>query len=105
ESFAKGIPKDSLPPEEICQVIEDLKSKDLEEGFYIATRNRRGVTTRALFEGGGQEKELAKHYVDLSKKIEFSYPRTAKVLKEIAKSYEHDAKREDVRAKEDELEY
>jgi len=103
--FAKGIEKDSIPPPEVCQVIEEIKNGDLEHGFQIANANRRGVTTRGMFEGGIQEKHLADHYYKLSKTLEVNYPRTSEIYKQIAKKYEYYSLREDDRAKEEELEY
>ncbi|MBZ0204492.1 MAG: hypothetical protein K8I03_15880 [Ignavibacteria bacterium] len=105
ELFAKGIEKDSLPLEEICRVIEELNSQELKQGFQIANSNRRGLTTRNPFEGGVQEKSLSEHYYQLAKEIELKYPFTSKMYKDIAKTYELDAKREDDRATEEELEY
>lgn len=105
ELFAKSIEKDSLPPDAICKVIEEINNQDLIHGFQIANSNRRGVTTRSPFEGGKQEKSLSEHYFDLAKAIEVNYPIISKIYKEIARNYEFDAKREDNRAKEEELEY
>ena len=57
--------------------------------------NQRGVTTRSPFDGGDQEREIAKKYSKNSKKLQFSYPRTANILSEFASSYEHEAIRHD----------
>lgn len=103
--FANAVEKDSLPPDEICMVFEEIKDKDLEQEFKIGLFNNRGLRSRGIFEGGLEENALAKHFLELSKNIEISYPRTSKVYKDISKNYEFDAKREDERATEEEMEY
>jgi hypothetical protein len=96
---------DVWPPEAVCKVIEYYRNKDIEEGFYIFERNRRGTTTRGVFEGGKQEKDEAKKYYNFAKNIDPKYQRTIKLLKNIAKSYEYDADREDREAEQDKMDY
>lgn len=106
ELFAKGINWLKPPPNEICEVIEKIKNKDLEQGFSIATFNRRGGFSKGLWEGGTQEMDLAKNFSKISKGLKLEkYLRTSELYARIAKSYEFDAKREDDRAKEMNAEY
>jgi len=96
---------DSWPPGPICQIIDETESKDIETGFHVGISNKRGVVTRALDEGGIQERALAQYYRDCSDRIISRWPRTAAVLLNIAVSYEEQAKNEDKEADQRDLEY
>jgi len=60
--------------------------------------NARGVTSRGVYDGGQQERELAGRYRDWAKATAGSWPRTSRVLRRLAEDYERDAQREDERA-------
>jgi hypothetical protein len=92
------------PHENICRLIEDISSDQIERGFRNECFNKRGVFGREMFEGGTQERELAIRYRNWSKEA-LRFPRTSAVLKNIAKNWDEDAEREDVRAKQDKLKY
>lgn len=68
------------PPEEFCEIIDDLNSKLILSHFETAIFNSRGVSVRSAFDGG-----------------------SASALLSLAKGYERDAKEEDDRAHLDEL--
>ena len=94
-AYAISDEEGNWPPEEVCRVIDNITSKELEEGFVIGVRNRRGIITKSPFEGGNQERELVEHYRTAAKRLAIKFPRTSAILKEIALGYEIDAKRED----------
>lgn len=78
---------------------EVLDRSDLEEmrtGFVIGTHNKRGVTSRSPWDGGGQERDLSAHYCRQAERIQYSHPNLAATLEKIAKSYEREGTREDV---------
>jgi transcriptional regulator with XRE-family HTH domain len=79
----------------IRELIETIRSGDLETGFVIGKHNRRGVTTRLPGDGGKQERDLAKKYRSWSMATAFDWPRTSALLENLAKSYEEDARRQD----------
>ncbi|MBM7558204.1 hypothetical protein [Halanaerobacter jeridensis] len=85
------------PHEAVRKIIERIRSFDLESGFKIGKYNSRGVTTRAVFEGGIQEFELAKEYNKQAEEIKFEYPRTSRVLRQLARDYEDQGRREDMK--------
>jgi hypothetical protein len=87
------------------RMIEELHPQDLGDALSVARRNMRGVTRRKIGEGGRQEKRLAKAYSEKAATIEASWPRTASLLREIARYYEQDAEREDAEAAADRSEY
>lgn len=86
-SAAKADANGDWPPKPVRDVIERVKSKGLETGFQIGTRNRRGATSRAPFDGGALERDLNSHYDALSNKFRITAPRTAMVLRAIAGDY------------------
>ncbi|MCP4049866.1 MAG: hypothetical protein GY730_04085 [bacterium] len=78
------------PHESIRHVIEAIKSKHLDIGLELGKRNSRGVTSRHPYSGGEQERILAEKYNFDANIIQFPFPRTAKILRSIAKAYERD---------------
>ena len=85
------------PHEAIRSVIERVRSEEIEEAVSCGKRNLRGVTTKNPYAGGEQERALAQKYSDDAEAIQLISPRTASVLRSIAKSYEWDAENEDRR--------
>ncbi len=83
------------PHEHVRYVIEAVKSKELDDAVRVGRSNSRGVTTRAMFEGGDQERSLADKYQEEAEKLQLSFPRTAAILRSLASSYGWDAKRHD----------
>lgn len=76
------------PHEAVRIVIERVRSDSLDSSIETREFNSRGVTPRARFEGGEQEKELSEYYKKKAKKIELIYPRTAGILHELARRNE-----------------
>ena len=83
------------PHESVRAVIERTNSEEIEFALKIGRKNSRGVTSRHPYAGGDQERKLAQEYKSDAKKIQLISPRTAGILRAIAKSYESEAKRED----------
>ena len=89
---------DAWPSKPICDLIEEVASDELEDGFYLELHNSRGVTTRSITEGGEQERELVEQYRRCARNTAQTWPRTAALLNRIARSYDADARRHDVDA-------
>lgn len=87
-----------FPHEAVRDLIEELASPEIERGIEIQIFNNRGVVTRAMAEGGGQERQIAQRYSDYSKKIGDRHPRTAAMLRRVAEDYYSHAQREDITA-------
>lgn len=83
------------PPSVIAQVLDDDQHEDIRRGFYTGVLNNRGATSRAMGEGGAQERVLAARFRERAGAAANRFPRVAEMLNSIAKSYEHDARRED----------
>ena len=104
--LAHAEPEDDIwPPEAICKLIEDIESTDLHRGFETGIKNKRGVTARALDEGGKQEIVLANKFRNYAKNINTRFPKTASILISIAEDYENQAKREDEEVDKRNLDY
>lgn len=93
------------PPEEVCRIIDEIASKELDNGFSVGIYNKRGVVTKSPFEGGEQERELAKQYRNYADRLATQFPRTSAILKKIAEEYENEAKIEDREAERRKLEW
>ena len=80
--------------EAIRDLLEEIRSDNLERGIAIGIHNARGVMSRGVTEGGAQEWELAKRYQAHSDAAR-DWPRTRKLFKRVAESYEAEARRHD----------
>lgn len=92
------IGKDGVwPCEPVRQVMEEIQSERMMEGAHTGVYNSRGVHWRG--EGGDQERELAAKYRKWGEALQFSHPFVAaKLLMSLARTYEHEANREDTEA-------
>ncbi|MFM5179809.1 hypothetical protein ACEUAY_09415 [Aeromonas veronii] len=96
-----NIDEDTWPPIAVASVLERIASKSIERGIEIERFNMRGVYTKAIGEGGQQERELASTYRQWAKKAKSL--RTAIMLERIASEWDENAKREDISAEKDKL--
>jgi addiction module HigA family antidote len=86
------------PCEPVRDVMEDIQSESMMRGAHTGVYNSRGVHWRG--DGGDQERELAQKYREWGKALQVSHPFVAaKLLMGLAKTYEHDASREDTEAR------
>jgi len=76
----------------IRELVETMRSRELEAGFVIGKINRRGGTYRAASDGGRPERCLADQYRQWSQAVESEWLRTSRMLGELAKYYEDQAK-------------
>jgi hypothetical protein len=88
------------PAEPIRDLLEELDSESLAQGLSIGRYNSRGVTTRGVFDGGKQENALAAQYEGWSKKVMVRWPKTGRLLREMAESYKAWARHQDAVAEE-----
>ncbi|MER3376536.1 MAG: hypothetical protein RIM83_17995 [Allomuricauda sp.] len=93
------------PPIEICEVIETIDTRSLKSSFSSATFNKRGFSTRGVYDGGIIERKHAEYFHVQSKSLEIEYPKTSEILKRLALGYERDARRMDEAAKKDMLDH
>ena len=89
------------PSEPVRDLIERIGSEELENGLHIGKVNARGITSRGVYDGGDQERQLASQFREWSSQTAGRWPRTSRLLQELSESYERDAAREDLRARQD----
>jgi len=76
-------------------VLEREQNDTLEKQLAITRTNQRGVTVRGVYDGGAQERTLAEKYRGWANQGRDRWPRTGKMLGQIAASCDADARRED----------
>lgn len=86
------------PFEPTRDVLDRPELEDMRRGFQSGAMNKRGVTSRAYDEGGGQERTLADTYRSYARALHSSHAYVAAALEEIVRSYESDGLREDIEA-------
>ena len=95
---AGGKEGETWPSRPVCEALEWLVSEDMDRGFCIGARKRRGVHSRAPGEGGRQERDLAARYRGWADALRHEFPHVGGVLDDIAASYGSDAGWQDNRA-------
>lgn len=91
--------KDGMwPAEEVRDLIESLRNPKMEAGLRRGRVNRTGVTTRGVFEGGTQEAVVAERYRENAREMNVRWPRTAAILRALAKDSEQEAARQNFEA-------
>src|SRR6266540_411624 len=79
------------PHEAIREVIDEATSEELESGIRVGVHNNRGVTTRAIGEGGKQERQIGERYRQYARAFSDQWPRASRLMTSIAESYSDDA--------------
>lgn len=103
-AHATGNADGTWPHQAICELLERLKSDGVELGILIERHNMRGAFSKAMYEGGNQERGLAVQAADWAKAA-LKWPRAHAMLLQISRSWNEDAKREDERARLDEMRF
>jgi hypothetical protein len=104
-AHAPSDPEDQGWPHRVVRaLIEEVASDDVERGIRIERYNMRGVVSKAMFEGGKQERALAEETRRWARAAA-GWPRTAAVLDDLARSWDAEGNREDERARQDQMRY
>jgi len=96
---------DGWPHHVVRNVIEKLANDEIDRGLMMERFNLRGVYSKALYEGGDQERALANQYRDWATQARSRWPRMARVLEMIAEQWDEHGRREDERAEQRKLEF
>lgn len=91
------------PERTIFQVIEDINTEELKEGYSVGMLKKRGVTTRGAFDGGGIEHERAEYFGELASELVFDYPNVSEVFRRLQDDYGRLGNRHDEMAERDRL--
>jgi hypothetical protein len=87
------------PGEPARTLLERTTREEMHRGFYTGSMNKRGVHSRAAYEGGDQERALAEYYRHHGNALEATHPHVARTLLELANSYDRHGVLEDLDAK------
>ena len=79
------------PAEEVRTIIESLKSEGIEVGLMTGRYNRRGVSVRPVYVGGGFERLQAQEFRSAARKLAIRWPRTSMILRQMADGYGQEA--------------
>src|SRR5690606_32401380 len=93
------------PPDELCHLIENLKSDSVNRNFSSATFNKRSFSSRGPFDGGDIERAKAAYFQKLATAHQNKFPSITSIFEKLAMGYEEDAKRMDEEAERRRLEY
>jgi len=93
-------PEDSpnWPARTIFQVIEDINTEQLKEGYSNGMYNKRGVTIQRALDGGGIEREQAEYFGELASSLMCDYPNVAGIFQRLQADYGRLANRYDEEA-------
>ena len=86
------------PHEVVRDALEALANERIERGMEMGRYNSRGTTSRGIYDGGDQERDLAATYQRDANALASQWPRTAALLRRLASSYKSEAGREDTSA-------
>lgn len=67
-------------------------------GVHVGVVNDRGITTRGLYDGGDQERNIAGRYKRWAQQAAGEWPRTSRILRRLGEEYEREAGRRDAEA-------
>lgn len=101
--YPENIPE--WPQESIFKIIEEINSDSIKSNYSSAMFNKRGASSRGVFDGGDIERGKAAYFEKLEKDFKNNYPNVAEVFKRLSDSYLLDAKRMDDEAERNRLEY
>lgn len=75
------------PERTIFQVIEDINTEELKEGYSVGMLKKGGVTIRGAFDGGDIERERAEYFGALASEHMCDYPNVAEVFQRLQDEY------------------
>jgi hypothetical protein len=96
-SFSPTDPDGAWPHRVVRDLIE-LANSTVKNSWHTQIYDNRGFTSRSSTDGGEQERILAAQYEKDAKQIGNQWPKTAAILRTLAKEYSGEASREDVNA-------
>jgi hypothetical protein len=90
------------PSKPIRDLIEELAAEQVEIGIAVCRFNQRGVFTKAVYDGGIQERGLASQYREWAE-VARHWPRTSALLRRIGDDWDAHARLADTQAELDQL--
>jgi hypothetical protein len=90
-------PDGAAPPRAVRDLLERIGSDEIDRGLDLGIYNRRGITSRGMFDGGDQERNLAATFREQATSAT-AWPRTRWLLRRLTESYEREARLNDEEA-------
>lgn len=101
-AHSQPVPENGFWPQAaVANLLDEIASDVLDHGIEVERFNMRGVHWRGIGEGGHQERALAATYRGWAEQT--SSPRTTEMLERIARCWDANADREDIRAEQEML--
>lgn len=97
-AHSKVDPDGTWPTRAVRDFLEADDSIVIRRNFVMGITNSRGVTSRALDEGGDKERVLAQRYAAYAEAVVDEWPRTAQMLRQVEAHYLSEAKENDIEA-------
>ena len=82
------------PKKEVCRFIDEFNNPKINSSFKSSIIMKYSTYYKSLDDGGRREKDISNKYNEYAEKIVGDYPITAKILFEVSKKFENDAKHE-----------
>ena len=83
------------PPGIICEIIEGLNNKSVNDSFHAQIYNRLGSTVRGPYDGGDIEYNKAARFRKTAEELQIMYPITSEIFRDLSGVYMKEAKRHD----------
>ncbi|WP_439658215.1 hypothetical protein ACSHWB_38355 [Lentzea sp. HUAS TT2] len=96
-AHASPDPDGLRPPRVVRDLLEELRSDEVDAGLRDGIFNRRGIYSEGFTEGGVQDRSLAEKYRAQAAESN-DWPRTRRMFRELAETYEQHAHHSDDRA-------
>jgi len=93
------------PQEIIFELLEEINSDVILNNYASGHFNKRGVTSRGVYDGGKIERRRAAYFDKLAKDFKYKFPNVSGLFKNMSLDYLNRAEREDLEAERDKLEY
>lgn len=96
-AYALPDPDGTAPPRAVRDLLERVASDEIDNGLAIGIYNRRGLTSRGIFDGGDPERDLAAAFREQAAGAA-AWPRTRRLVRRLAEGYEQEARHNDEEA-------
>lgn len=83
------------PDPTIAELLDQDDAENIRRGFLTGVYNARGVTSRLPYDGGTQERGVAKQFRSFSNYWTASKPVLGAMIENLSKSFEHEAEQHD----------
>src|SRR5258708_30547335 len=89
----------------VRNLLQRLKSDEIENGIVLESFNSRGITSRAMFAGGEQERNLASKWRGIAERLGAKWSRSTALCLKIAEQWRRHAEQEDESARSQRAKY